>query len=151
MDIIKLTRIDSSNKKLVKKLDIFEKLLEELQKREIVPEIAEMINIEIEKVNSFLDLEKAYSKVLVKSRTNIIKIIEKELGLFVKNHHQQKLMSVGIALGLAFGSAFGASQDNMGLMALGLPIGMAVGITIGKKKDDEVFKLGNQLDVEVEV
>lgn len=149
MNTTKFIRIDTSNNKLVKKIDVFENILKELGKIEISPNIVEMINKEIEKVNSFLDSEKAYSKVLVKSQTNILKIVEKELGLFVKNHHQQKLMAVGVALGVAFGSILGVSRDNMGLMGIGLPIGLAVGIAIGKKKDDEVFKQGNQLDVEI--
>ena len=151
MSIIDLVEISSNNKKLVKKIAVFEKILEELDKREIPYVVSEMINIEIEKVNSFYDSEKIYTRALAKSQINILKIIEKELELFVKKHHQKKWLAVGVALGIAFGSAFGASQDNMGLMTLGLPIGLTIGISIGKKKDDEVFKLGKQLDVEVEV
>ena len=150
MDIIKLNKLDSSNKKLLKKTDVFEKLLEELHKREISSVVLDDINSEIESVNSSTESENIFARSLAKSQTNIIKLIEKELGLFVKKHHQKKWLAVGVALGIAFGSAFGASQNNMGLMALGLPIGMAVGITIGKKKDDEVLKLGKQLDVEIE-
>ena len=151
MDITELKRADSSSKKLLKKTDVFVKLLEELQKREIPSVVLDVINVEIEKVNSFYDSDKLYTKTLAKSQTNILKLIEKELELFVKKHHQKKWTAVGVALGIAFGSAFGASQNNMGLMALGLPIGMAVGITIGKQKDDEVLKHGKQLDIEIEI
>lgn len=147
MDIIRLKRADSSNGKLFKKTDIFVKLLEELKKREIPSVVLDVINVEIERVNSFFDSEKIYSKVLVKSQTNILKIIEKELGLFEKKHFQKKWTAVGSGLGVAMGTAFGVSQDNMGLMALGIPMGMGIGISIGKKKDDEIFKLGKQLDV----
>ena len=151
MDIADFKKIDSNSKKLVKKVNVFEKLLEELEKREMPSVVLDVINVEIERVNSFYDSEKMYSKILVKSQTNILKIIEKELDLFVKKHHQTRWMAIGAGLGVAFGSAFGASQDNMGLMALGIPLGVGFGIAIGKQKDDEVFKLGKQLDVETEV
>lgn len=150
MDITKLNRIDSSNKKLVKKTDVLEKLLEELQKRDMPSASVDVINSEIEKVNYFSVPDKLYTKALVKSQTNILKEIENKSGLFVKNHHQQRWMGVGIGIGVAMGVAFGASQDNMGLMALGIPLGLGIGLAFGKKKDDEIFKLGKQLDVEVE-
>ena len=150
MDIIKLNRADSSSKKLLEKIDFFEKLLEELQNRDMPSAAVEVINIEIEKVNSFLGYDKLYKKALIKSQNSILRIIENNSGLFVKKHHQKKWIAVGAGLGVAMGTAFGASQDNMGLMALGIPLGLVFGMAIGKKKDDEVFKLGNQLDVEVE-
>lgn len=149
MDITKLNKIDSSSKKLLKKVEVFEKLLDELQKREIPSAAVEVINLEIEKVNSFSGYDKLYKKALVKSQNSILRIIENNSGLFVKNHFQQKWMSVGIGIGIAFGTAFGVSQGNMGLMALGIPIGLGTGIALGKKKDNEVFKIGKQLDVVV--
>ena len=151
MNITELVNINSSNIKLVKKVDVLEILLAELRKKEISNTVVNLINIELEKINYFFDSERAYSKVLRKSQSNILKIIEQKSGLFVKKHHQQKWMAVGAGLGVAMGTAFGTSQDNMGLMALGIPIGVGIGISIGKKKDDEVFKLGNQLDVEIEI
>lgn len=149
MDITNLSKIDSSSKKLVKRFEVFEKLLDELNKREIPYAAVEVINLEIEKVNSFLGYDKLYKKALVKSQNSILRIIENNSGLFVKNHFQQKWMSAGIGIGIAFGTAFGASQDNMGLMSLGIPIGLGIGIALGDKKDDEILKLGKQLDVEI--
>ncbi len=138
------------HKKLANKYACFEKLINELKKREVPPEIVNSINQEIEKVNSFSGSDKDLLKLLRKAQSGILKLIEKELKLVTKNHYRNMWMSVGTAaFGIPFGVVFGAILGNMAFIGIGIPIGMAIGIAVGTGMDKKAFENGNQLDLEI--
>lgn len=139
-----------SNKKLANKYVNFEKMMNELRKKEIPSEIVNSINQDIEEINSFSGSDAALLKLLRKTQSNLLKLIEKELHLVTKNHYRNMWLAVGMsAFGIPFGVVFGVSLGNMAFIGIGLPIGMAIGIGIGIAKDKKAFENGNQLDVEI--
>lgn len=138
------------DKKLKNKYVYFEKLIDELNKKEIPSEIATTINQNIEAINSFSGSNKNLKKQIRKSQSNIFKLIEKELKLVPKNLYRTRWMAIGMsAFGIPLGVAFGASLGNMGLLGIGIPIGMVFGMAIGSGMDKKAIQEGRQLDLEM--
>jgi hypothetical protein len=151
MDIKELNKRPdiAQNKKLHRAFLQFEKLIYELRKRELPGEIVSTVNTYIDAVNSISNSEKEFRKQLKKSRSGILKLIEKELKLVTKHHYRNIGLGVGMALGVAFGSVFGSSTNNTSLIGVGIPIGMAIGIAIGTTMDKKAKENGKQLDLEI--
>jgi DNA-directed RNA polymerase len=78
------------DKKLNDKFTHFEKLINELKKKEI--------NQYIEEVNSFLGSNKDFRVRIRKSKNSILKLINKELKLIPKNFYLFRWMSMGISI-----------------------------------------------------
>ena len=87
IELIKRVNIDH-NKKLKNAYSQFGELLNELNKKELPYEILSSINIGIEEINSFSESEKRLRKLMRKTQSRIIKLIEKELKLVTKNHYR---------------------------------------------------------------
>ena len=151
MDIKELNKRPglAQNMKLQRAYLQFEKLIAELRKKELPPEIVSTINTHIDRVNSISNSEKEFRKQLKKSRSGILKLIEKELKLVTKHHYRNIGLGVGMALGVAFGSVFGSSTNNMSLVGVGIPIGIAIGIAMGTAMDKKAKENGKQLDLEI--
>ncbi|WP_019039075.1 hypothetical protein [Psychroflexus tropicus] len=127
-----------------------QQLLEELQTRELSPEVINSINTEVKCVNTEAGTEKAQRSQLKKSQSRILKLIEKELKLVTKNHYRNLWLVLGMTtFGLPLGVAFGLSLGNMGFLGIGLPIGMAIGIAVGTQMDKKAAEEGRQLDIEL--
>ncbi len=138
------------NKKLVLIYTQLEKLLTELRKKELTEEIEISINNEIVKINSISDSDKKLRNQITKSYNNILRLLEKELKIVIKNHYRNTWLAIGMAtFGVPLGVAFGAIMDNMGLLGIGLPIGMAIGLAVGTAMDKKAFENGKQLDLEM--
>ena len=138
------------DKKLMSKFNDFEKLINELKKREVPSEIVNSVNRDIEDINSFVGTNKDLLKQLRKAQSGIIKLIEKELKLATKNHYRNMWLAMGMAaFGIPFGVVFGVSLGNMAFLGLGIPIGMVFGIAIGTAMDKKAFEDGRQLDLEI--
>ncbi len=138
------------DKKLTSIYVYFAKLINELKKKEIPSKIANSINQYIEGINSFPGSNKDLLKHIRKSRSHILKLMEKELKIVPKNLYRGRWMAIGMsAFGIPFGVAFGASVDNMSFLAIGIPIGMVVGMAIGAGMDKKTFEEGRQLDLEM--
>ena len=147
-DLVKDPDIDQ-HKKLNKRFNDFEKLINALKKREIPSEIVNTINRDIDEINAFSGSHKELSNHLSKTQYNLLKLIEKELKLVTKNHYRNMWMAVGMAaFGISFGVAFGVSLGNMAYIGIGIPIGMAIGIGVGTAMDKKAIDKGNQLDLE---
>jgi len=138
------------DKKLTNKYVYFEKLIDELKKREMPSEIVNSINQNIEEINSFSGSNKDLRKQIRKSQSNILKLIEKELKLVQKNLYRNRWMAIGMTVfGVPLGMAFGASLDNMAFLGIGIPIGMVIGMAIGAGMDKKAFEEGRQIDLEI--
>ncbi|MRT92904.1 hypothetical protein EMN46_08115 [Ancylomarina sp. 16SWW S1-10-2] len=108
------------------------------------------INRGIEAINTFTDSEKELRKLISKTQSRIINLLEKELKLVTKNHYRNTWLAVGMAVfGVPLGVALGTSLGNMGLMGIGLPIGMLIGMAIGSSMDKKACDEGRQLDLEI--
>ena len=138
------------DKKLTNKYVYFEKLIDELKKREMPSEIVNSINQNIEEINSFSGSNKDLRKQIRKSQSDILKLIEKELKLVQKNLYRNRWMAIGMTVfGVPLGMAFGASLDNMAFLGIGIPIGMVIGMAIGAGMDKKAFEEGRQIDLEI--
>lgn len=136
--------------KLAKKAEVFEKLLDEMNKKDLPVFIIEFTNQELLLIDVASSNEKTFAKQLQKSQTLILKQLEKELKFVPKNHYRTTFMSLGMAaFGIPIGVAFGLSLGNLAFLGIGLPIGMAIGIAIGTAKDSKAKASGNQLEVEI--
>jgi len=152
MGITELTKRPSieNNSRLRSKYFQFEKLLNELNTKELTNEIVLAINNNIKQLNAITNSEKELGKQLRKSQTTILKIIEKDLKLVPKNHYRNTWLAIGMsAFGIPLGVAFGASLGNMAFIGIGLPIGMAIGIAVGTSMDKKASDNGKQLDIEI--
>ncbi len=113
-------------------------------------EIVNLINQNIDEINSFSGSNKDLQKQIRKSQSNILKLIEKELKLVPKNLYRTRWMVIGMTVfGVPLGMAFGASLDNMAFLGIGIPIGMVIGMAIGAGMDKKAFEEGRQIDLEI--
>jgi F0F1-type ATP synthase assembly protein I len=138
------------DKKLMRKFSDFEKLINELKKREVPSEIVNSVNQDIDDINALVGSNRDLLKQLRKKQSGIMKLIEKELKLVTKNYYRNLWLALGMAFGIPFGVVFGISLDNMAFLGIGIPIGMAIGIAIGTAMDKKALDEGRQLDLEVE-
>jgi len=153
MEIIELkqTRENAPNKKTAKRLERFNKLLNELKKRELPPKMEKSINHEIKKLNNCSKMNIKLSLQIVKSQSRITQKLAKELQIVPKNYYRNQWLAIGMAaFGIPIGAAFGASLGNMAFIGLGLPIGMSIGMALGAQKDKKAKKNGNQLNIDLD-
>lgn len=138
------------NERQNKKSNCFSNLISELRKRPLSEKEVEAINNEIKIINASTGSEKDFIKTLAKSQATILKVIEKESNLVVKNHYRNLWLVLGMsAFGIPIGVAFGISIGNLGLLGLGFPIGMGIGVAVGTSLDNKAAKEGRQLDVDL--
>ena len=123
------------------------KLLNALEMKELSTEAVDLINKEIEQLNSISDVDGSFAKAIKGKENKIIKLIEKKHKIVPKNYYRNLWMILGMsAFGIPIGVAFGLSIGNLGMLGIGLPIGMAIGIGVGSSMDKKAFEEGRQLD-----
>ena len=152
MEINELTERPNfkTDKKLYQSYFQLNKLLIELKTKPLSQEVINSINKDVDKINVASGSEKELRKLMRKSLSRILKLIEKEHKLVTKNHYQNIWLATGMAVfGLPFGVAFGFLLDNMAFLAIGLPIGMAIGIAVGNGMDKKAFEDERQIDIEI--
>jgi len=153
MKIIKLdNRFDSGNgsKKLIDTENTFNKLVEQLNTKEVPDLLTEWINENIEELNTFSGSEKAKRKLIKKTQSNILTRVEKELQIVPKNLYRNRWMAIGMAVfGIPLGVAFGTSLGNMAFVGIGIPIGMVIGMSVGAAMDKKAQEENRQLDMEI--
>jgi len=143
MEIKELIRrpVVEQDKKLKKSYAIFKNLVDELKKKKIPEDILNSINQAIADINSFSGSPKDLRKLISKSQSNILKLIEKELELVPKNFYRNRWLAIGISVfGIPLGVVFGFSLGNMAFLGMGIPIGMAIGMAVGAGMDQKAFK-----------
>lgn len=130
----------------------FKALINELQQRELPDFFIEIINNELNFVNSFVGEERESMKVLKKSQRKIVTLLEKELKIVPKNYYQKLWMILGMSIfGIPFGLAFGFALESMAFLGLGLPIGMGIGIAVGTQMDKKALTEERQLGIELDI
>ena len=152
MELIDLTHRQGieNEKKTLNYFKNFEKLISELKKKSIPDEIVFLINKEIETIDNFSGSDKELLKLLRKTLSKILTLIEKELKIVAKNYYRSLWLSIGMAaFGVPMGVAIGASSGNMAFLGIGIPIGMLIGLAIGSRMDKKALDEGRQLDIEL--
>ncbi len=135
-------------KKLAKKYAKFQKLIDELRKRELPADVVTILNEKIETLNVISDTDKQLSSMLRKSQNAILKLLEKELKIVPKNHYRTLWMGLGMAVfGIPIGIALSAGINNYGMIGAGIAIGIGIGLALGSEMDRKAGVEGRQLDV----
>ena len=141
-----------SDKRLNKAYYQFQKLLTELSKKRLTPEITSAINRFGEEINIKSLANKELKKTLRKHQSSIIALVEKELKIVPQNYYMNRWLAFGMAVfGIPFGVIFSVSLQNYAFIGIGLPIGMGVGIAIGSSMDKKAKTEGRQLNIAIEV
>jgi hypothetical protein len=133
--------------KLYKPCIKFKELLSELRKKELDADLIKRVYREIEYLNTISESSKLLKSQIKKKQSTIIKLVEKEAKLVVKNHYRNLWLAIGMA---AFGIPLGLAFGNMAFLGIGLPIGFAMGIAIGSNMDKKAKEEDRQLDFEME-
>lgn len=142
----------SENVKAFNRYQQLGKLLTEVEKKELLSETIDLINKEIEQLNSIPVVDTHFVKAIKVKENSILKLLEKTHKIVPKNYYRKLWMVVGMsAFGLPIGVAFGLSMENIALLGIGLPIGMAIGIVVGSTMDKKALHEGRQLDFEVKL
>jgi hypothetical protein len=125
-------------------------LLKALEEKKVASDTVDLIDQEIEALNSISHPDKNFVKAIKEKENRIIRLVEKRHKVVPKNYYRKLWMILGMsAFGIPMGVAFGISLGNLGLLGIGLPIGMAVGVGVGSMMDKKAFSEGRQLDFEV--
>jgi hypothetical protein len=125
-------------------------LLKALEEMKVASDTVDLIDQEIEALNSISHPDKNFVKAIKEKENRIIRLVEKRHKVVPKNYYRKLWMILGMsAFGIPMGVAFGISLGNLGLLGIGLPIGMAVGVGVGSMMDKKAFSEGRQLDFEV--
>lgn len=152
MEIKKLTVKEhiENDKKLSRLYSQFNKLCEELNKKELPYDLVDSINLKIDVINSFSGSNSDLLKQIRKTQAEILMVIEKELKLVTKNHYFKFWLAIGMTVfGIPLGVVFGTSLGNMAFIGIGIPIGLVLGIFVGTAMDKKAFEEGRQLEIEI--
>lgn len=146
---LKPTSLTEESKKLSKRFDQFNLLIDEINKKEIPKEKEQMISEMIQGLENNPGSAKLYAINIRRTQWKILKMLEKDLKIVSKNHYTSIWMAIGMsAFGVPMGVAFGTSMGNMGFIGIGIPIGMVIGMAIGAKMDKKAAQEGRQLNFE---
>ncbi len=145
-----IERSDFRTPKHEKRYGKFQKLIAELQRKDIPDGTAKNINDKINALNLVPSSDQKFSKNFRKTQQGIINTLLKEVKIVPKNYYRNLWLGLGMAVfGVPLGVAFGAAQDNMAFLGIGIPIGMGIGIAIGTTMDEQAKKEGRQLDIDL--
>ncbi|WP_223274553.1 hypothetical protein [Salibacter halophilus] len=138
------------DEKLEKRIDNFQDYLNLINSRDLDEEVVNSINSSIDELNQFIGTKRGYKNKLVKVRSKIVRLVEKQAKLVPQNYYRKLWLALGMSVfGMPIGVVFGTSFGSMAYLGVGLPIGMAVGIAVGASMDKRALQEGRQLDIEI--
>ena len=145
------TRTFSEKKSAInKEYTLLEQLVQELQYRELPPEVVVEINAEIARLNAVLDQHSKLFYYVKLVRKKVLKTVYKDLEIVPKNYYRNLWLALGMfVFGLPLGIIFSTFLDNISAFSMGLPIGLAIGIAIGASMDKRALENNKQLDLEI--
>ena len=140
----------SENLKLSRIYLQFGELLKQLKQKDLPQGIIEMLNQDIEEINSTSLTGNDLRKVIKRKQTKILKILEKELKIVPKDHYRNLWLAVGtstfgIPIGMAFSSVF--ADNLLSFLVVGIPVGMVIGMSLGSNMDKKAYNEKRQLDI----
>lgn len=128
----------------------FEKLISELNKRDLPNLLVDTVNQEIEEINLAIISEKGWKNAIKKKQFKILRQLEKELKIVPINYYRNVWLAIGIGgIGIPIGFLIGTGLGSMAFLGLGMPIGLGIGLAIGMRMDKKALSEGRQLEVEV--
>lgn len=148
---LKPTTLTEDSKKLSRRFNQFNLLVDEINKKEIAPESMQHISEMIAQLESRPGSAKLYAINIRRTQTKIIRMLQKDYKIVTKNYYRNLWMAIGMsAFGIPLGVAFGSSFGNMGYIGIGIPLGLLIGMVIGAEMDKKAAAEGRQLNVAIE-
>ncbi len=129
------------NAKLYALAEKFNKLLSDLEQRDIPAAVRSKITEEIQQFEASDGNDSELLKSLSKSYNHLLTLVRTELGLHKKGHYQ----TLGIATGMPLGLLLGMFTPIP--FAMGPAIGLLFGLIFGGQLDAKVKKEGKQLNI----
>ena len=153
MNIIELNEIEgiSENIKLNRVYIQFQELLIAIRKKDLPDKIIEIINQDIEDINSTSLINNELRKLIVRKQSKIIDLLNKELKIVPKAFYQNHLFALGGCLGVTIGTSFMISIGSYTFSSGGIIIATVVGFTLGRMMDKNALKKGRQLDFKIKI
>lgn len=143
----KLPSIHFSEKEKTELLQL-ERLVIELNHRDIPEAVSEEINSRLEALNHFQGSPKAYLQKMRSAKKGIFELLQKKTGLVPKNYYTNYWMPLGMTVfGLPLGTALFAATNNAAFIGIGLPLGLAIGSFYGRKLDKKATEEQKVLDL----
>jgi hypothetical protein len=138
------------NKRLTCAYNQFSSLLIELKTKELSDEIIIFINKGIDQINSTSISEKEARKLIKKTQSCSLNLIEKQHKLVAKNHYRNMWLAIGMGVfGVPIGVIIGTYSGNMSFIGVGIPLGMSIGIVYGSFMDKKAIEEGRVLEFEI--
>ncbi|MGD1845575.1 MAG: hypothetical protein ACFB10_09310 [Salibacteraceae bacterium] len=138
-----------SSTQLLKWVDAWEKLWQELENRELTERVAASLNADIAALNQDHGIDKDRTKALRKHYNAAIQLLVKEMKLTPLNYHRDTWFVIGLA---AFGTPLGIivsfSLNSFAYIGLGFPFGMGLGMLLGMQMDKKAAREGRQLNLQ---
>ena len=151
MDLQKLKeRSLPENNSLVKEYDLLNELIQELNYRELPPEVVVVMNTEIDRLNTRPDNHHRLLAGTKAVKRKLLKSALEDLELVPKNYYRNMWLAIGMtAIGLPLGAVFSLALDNVSFISIGLPMGLAIGVAIGTFYDNKAEEENRQLELEI--
>lgn len=126
----------------------FEKLIQEIHRMELPPEVIVELNIELEKLELQLAFQKKFYKQIKTSKAVLLKILYHEVGVVPINHYRDLWIALGLSgIGIPLGIFLSFFMDNSSAIALGIALGCSMGIVIGANLDNQAEAEGRQMAI----
>jgi len=149
---LKPTALTEESKKLQKRFDQFNLLVEEINKKEIPEESIQQISEMISNLETGKGSAKLFAINIRRTQIKILRMLQKEHKIVPKNQFRNSWMAIGMsAFGIPLGLAFGGGLDNMAFIGIGIPIGMVIGMAVGAGLDKKAAEEGRQLNIEIQI
>lgn len=148
--LVNIPSPDHIKLKVERSLRNYNKLLKQLQDKTLKPQTTQFITHQITTIESLNLQQKASSRKINQSKRQLLSYLQKNEGIYAKNHFMTLYMAVGMtAMGLPAGIIFSFLIDNFAFIGLGLPIGLSLGLALGQKKDLQIKAKGKQINYSV--
>lgn len=125
-------------------------LIQELNYRELPPEVVVVMNTEIDRLNTLPD---DHHRLLVGIRAvkrKLLKSALEDLALVPKNYYRNMWLALGMtAIGMPLGAVFSLALDNVSFISIGFPMGLAIGVAIGTFYDKKAEEDNRQLELKI--
>lgn len=140
----------SANSKAIMLYKRLGDLLRILEIRELPDDIVDLINQEIEQINSFSGTDKHLIKMIKAVQNKIIKLLENRLKIVPEKYYSKLWTVLGmVTYGCSLGVIVGAITGKMAFLSIGMAVGMAIGMSIGARMDKKAYNEGRQLEIEI--
>ena len=125
-------------------------LIQELNIRELPPEVVVVMNVEIDRLNTLPDNHTRLFVAIKAVKRKLLKYALEDLELVPKNYYRNMWLAIGMSgMGVPMGVLFSVMLDDFSYISIGLSTGLAIGIGIGTYLDKKAVEENRQLELKI--